>query len=108
MSRNDIRWTDAALANGRIPNQLAGGSRSAAIEIFSEQTLFLDRLSRLDFRASKILNTARVRVQINFDAYNLLNADTVRSVTETFGSRFLQPRTIIDPRLFQVGGSLSF
>ena len=103
-----IRWTEESLANGRIPGQFSGGSRSQTVEIFSEQTLFLDRLSRLDFRASKILNRGRVRVQINFDAYNLLNVSTVRSVAEAFGPAFLTPRTIIDPRLLQVGGNIAF
>ena len=70
--------------------------------------MFLDRLSRLDFRASKIINRGRVRVQINFDAYNLLNVSTVRSVAEAFGPAFLTPRTIIDPRLLQVGGNIAF
>ena len=67
-----------------------------------------DRISRLDFRMTKIINVDRFRFQINLDAYNLMNTSDVRSINNAFGPRFGFANTIIDPRLLQLGGQISF
>ena len=100
VSNTDIRES--------LGRDLSGGARSATIPLFPPQTLFLDRVDRLDLRVSKILRTGRYRIQINFDAYNALNADHIRSVAQFYGSRFLEPNRIIDARLFEVGGQITF
>lgn len=45
---------------------------------------------------------------LNIDAYNALNANSVRAVNSTFGSAWQRPQQILDPRLIQVGGTISF
>ena len=97
---------------------LSGGLRGKNIEIvtpcISSQTtarlceLVGDRISRLDFRMTKIINVDRFRFQINLDAYNLMNTSDVRSINNAFGPRFGFANTIIDPRLLQLGGQISF
>ena len=67
-----------------------------------------DRISRLDFRFSKVINADRFRFQINLDAYNVMNTSNVRAVNGAFGPRFGFANTIIDPRLFQLGGQIEF
>ena len=87
---------------------LAGGRRAAAVPLVAPQTLFEGRIRRLDLRVSKILYAGRFRFQINFDAYNALNTSSVLGVNSTFGSRWQQPATIMDPRLMQIGGQIDF
>ncbi len=87
---------------------LAGGARTATVPLVAPQTLFEGRTRRLDLRVSKILYAGRFRFQINFDAYNALNASSVLAVNSTFGSRWQQPTTIMDPRLMQIGGQIDF
>jgi hypothetical protein len=72
------------------------------------QTLFEDRVSRLDLRVSKVFKVGRLRVRGNVDAYNVLNANAVRSVLSTYGARWRTPTQILDPRLVEVGGTISF
>ena len=87
---------------------LAGGRRAATVPLVAPQTLFEARIRRLDLRVSKILYAGRFRFQINFDAYNALNTSSVLGVNSTFGSRWQQPATIMDPRLMQIGGQIDF
>ena len=97
-----------AEVRGSLGRDLAGGNSSVTVPLFAPDTMFLDRIDRLDIRVSKIIRTDRFRIQINLDAYNALNASHIRSVAEFYGSRFLEPNTIMDARLVEIGGSISF
>ena len=44
----------------------------------------------------------------NFDAYNALNSSSIKSVNGTYGSRWGNPTSIIDPRIFEIGGQIDF
>ena len=72
------------------------------------QTLFENRITRLDLRLSKGFQLDRFRIQVNLDAYNALNANSVRSVISNYGARWQTPSQILDPRLIQIGGQISF
>ncbi len=96
---------DIAPSLGR---NLAGGVQAVTIPLVAPQTLFEDRVSRLDLRLSKVFRVGRLRVRGNVDAYNVLNANSVRSVLSTYGARWRTPTQILDPRLLEVGGTISF
>jgi hypothetical protein len=87
---------------------LSGGALTANIPLVPPQTLFENRITRLDLRVSKILRVKRLRVQVNVDAYNALNANSVRAVIGTYGARWRSPQQILDPRLIQIGGQINF
>jgi hypothetical protein len=96
---------DIAPSLGR---NLAGNVQAVTIPLVPPQTLFEDRVSRLDLRLSKVFTAGRFRVRGNIDAYNVLNANSVRSVLSTYGARWRTPTQILDPRLVEVGGTISF
>ena len=88
---------------------LSGGATTVQnIPLVAPQTLFEDRVTRLDLRLSHSFQVQRVRVQLNLDAYNALNANSVRAVNSAYGSAWTRPQQILDPRILQVGGQLSF
>jgi Carboxypeptidase regulatory-like domain len=92
-----------------LNRNLAGGALTANVPLVAPQTLFEDRIRRLDLRLTKILKvTERVRFQANLDAYNALNSSAIQSLQTTFGSNWRSPTTILDPRIFQVSGQLIF
>jgi outer membrane receptor protein involved in Fe transport len=92
-----------------LGRDLAGGVTSVTVQIVDPQTLFEDRISRLDLRLSKVFNfTSRIRLQLNLDAYNALNSNAVRAVNINYGSAWTRPTQILDPRIFQLGGQISF
>jgi hypothetical protein len=93
---------------------LSGGSTTTSVSLVPPQTMWEDRIVRLDLRLGKSVTVRRVRVQINVDAYNALNANSVRAINSTFGSGgvaspvWQRPQQILDPRLIQFGGTISF
>ncbi|MBI3049788.1 MAG: TonB-dependent receptor [Acidobacteria bacterium] len=104
--------TEIAPSLGR---NLSGGVRSIVVPLLEPQKYFEDRVTRLDLRVSKIVRlTARLRVQLNADAYNALNSSSIRSgaaggaINTTFGPRWRQPLQILDPRIFQFSALVSF
>ena len=49
-----------------------------------------------------------VRLQANLDLYNALNSSAIQTLQTRFGPNWLSPTTILDPRLMQVSGQLTF
>ena len=49
-----------------------------------------------------------MRLQANLDAYNALNSNAVQTDNTAYGANWLQPLQILDPRLFQISGTLTF
>jgi hypothetical protein len=98
-----------AEVRGSLGRDLSGGVTSVTIPLVAPQVLFEDRISRVDLRLSKAIRVGnRIRVQVNLDAYNALNASSVRAVISTYGARWGQPQQILDARLVQFGGQISF
>ena len=102
----NLFYTNDQIAPSLGRNLSGGGGR--VVPLVDEQVLFGDRVTRLDFRVSKVINYNRFRFQINFDAYNLANTSDVRTINGTFGPRWGAPNSIIDPRLLQLGGQIDF
>jgi Carboxypeptidase regulatory-like domain/TonB dependent receptor-like, beta-barrel len=98
----------AVVAQTTLGRPLSGGVQSITVPLVPPQTLFEDRISRVDVRLSKIFRMGRYRIQANLDAYNLLNASSIRAVNSTFGAQWQTPTQILDPRIIQVGGQFSF
>ena len=79
------------------------------VPLLTANALFEDRIRRLDLRLTKYFNiTKKVRLQANLDAYNALNSNAIQTINTTFGANWRQPQTILDPRIFQVSGQLTF
>ncbi len=49
-----------------------------------------------------------MRLQANLDVYNVLNANTILAINNTFGGQWRRPTSILDARLVQIGGQLTF
>ncbi|MQA31170.1 MAG: hypothetical protein GEU82_15275 [Luteitalea sp.] len=91
-----------------LGRNLAGGARTATVPLIAPQTVFEDRLSRLDLRLTRTFQIGRARVQANVDFYNALNASSVRVVNTTYGASWRTPAQILDPRIVQFGGTVTF
>jgi hypothetical protein len=102
-------WTAPASAVVGLGRPLSGGATTVSVPLIAPQTMFADRITRLDFRIGKAFKlTQKMKLQANLDAYNLMNSNAVRSLTSTYGSNWQKPTQILDPRIFQISGSLNF
>jgi hypothetical protein len=74
--------------------------------------LFVERLNQLDFRVSKILRFGATRTSVNFDLYNIFNANSVIAENATYtappSTAWRTPQTILLPRLFKFSVQLDF
>jgi hypothetical protein len=88
----------------------AGPFRS--FNIVESGALYVERLNQLDFRVSKIFRYGGTRTGINFDLYNIFNANSVIAENSTYApppsTAWRTPQTILLPRLFKIGVQLDF
>jgi hypothetical protein len=70
--------------------------------------LFVERLNQLDFRVAKLFRFGGTRTNLNFDFYNVLNANSVIGENFTYGATWRQPTSILIPRLFKIGVQFDF
>jgi hypothetical protein len=105
-------------ANANIfPNQTTLGRPFAlapfrVFNIVETNTLFTERLNQIDFRVSKIFRFATTRTNINFDFYNVLNANSVITENPTYApppsTAWRTPQSILLPRLFKISAQFDF
>jgi hypothetical protein len=99
---------NAAIAPS-LGRNLAGNAATFNVPLVRANTMFEQRIRRLDLRISKTLTLTRaVQLQLNLDAYNALNNGAIQTVNTTFGTNWLQPLQVLDPRLLQISGQLRF
>jgi Carboxypeptidase regulatory-like domain len=88
---------------------LAGNVQAFTVPLVSPYDMLEERIRRLDLRVSKTFKLPRkFNLQINLDAYNALHNDAIQVVNTTYGANWLQPVTVLDPRLLQISGQLTF
>jgi len=87
---------------------LAGGARNVTVDLIAPGTMYAARLNQIDLRIGKILRIGRIRATPTLDLYNLLNASTVLSQSNVYGSSWQQPQSILAARFAKVGLQLAF
>ena len=104
--------TEIAPSLGR--NLAACGARNpcsstATVPLIAPQTMFDDRLTRLDLRiAKRIPINNHMRMQANFNIYNLFNGSAASTLNTNYGPLWLQPSLLQDGRMVQFSGSMTF
>ncbi len=92
-----------------LDRNLAGNANSFTVPLVIPNTMFEKRIRRMDLRLSKTFNlSSKLRLQANLDAYNAFNSNAVQTVNTTYGVNWLQPVQVLDPRILQISGQLSF
>jgi hypothetical protein len=92
-----------------LGRNLAGGARTVTVPLVAPNTMYEDRRTRIDLRLTKLLAvTSRIRVQANIDVYNVTNTSGIQQVTTVYGPRWLLPQNLVEPRVVQFSGRLTF
>jgi carboxypeptidase family protein len=97
---------------------LSSGIPIQFLQIVKPGTLYGDRLSSIDLRFGKILRYGNSRTAINFDVYNLFNANTTEVFQRSYSaptppgatprSTYLDPLQIMSARFFKISAQLDF
>jgi hypothetical protein len=81
------------------------------ITFYAEErgTRRIDTIHYMDFRVSKYFDIrSDQRLELILDVFNLFNQNTVTGVNGNTGSDFLNPLTILGPRVFRLGARFVF
>ena len=67
-------------------------------------------MNEIDFRIAKNLRFARMRTNIGFDVFNLINSSAVLTYNQTYtlGGPWLAPQSVISPRFFKISAQIDF
>ena len=92
---------------GRAP---AGNVTNVTVNLVAPGTLYGDRVNQLDFRVAKILMFGGKRAMIALDLYNALNSSAILTYNNAFapGGSWLQPNSILTPRLAKITAEFNF
>ncbi|MEQ1761191.1 MAG: hypothetical protein ABL986_23020, partial [Vicinamibacterales bacterium] len=86
----------------------AGATGTVTIPLLVPNTVWAPRFNQMDVRLTKSLRVQKLRVQGQFDVYNLFNSSAVLAQNATFGSAWLRPTTILGARLIKFGMQLDW
>jgi hypothetical protein len=84
-------------------------TQTVRTELIPPNTMFEPRLTQVDLRVSRsfrMMGTARLRGSL--DIYNIFNANSVLSMTPTYGPSWRNAAQVLSPRLLRVGAQLDF
>jgi hypothetical protein len=90
---------------------LSGGARTVTVPLIAPGTVYTPRIHQVDFRVAKDFQINRLRIQPQFDVYNLLNGAYVLAQNNTYaptGTTWQRPTSIMQGRLMKVGVQVNF
>src|SRR5262249_2443509 len=102
----NVNFTTAQVAQS-LGRPLSLARALVTVNAIPPGTMFGERLNQLDLRFSKLLNFGRTRTSINFDLYNVTNADTVLLENSAYAV-WRRPLTVIRSRFAKVSAQINF
>jgi hypothetical protein len=96
-----------AVVQPSLGRPLSGGAANVTVNIVRPGSLYIERLSELDLRFSKILRLGRTKTALNLDLYNAFNSSALRTVDANYGT-WQRPTGILDARLFKISAQFDF
>jgi hypothetical protein len=93
-----------------LGRDLSGNAANVTVNLVEPGTMYGDRINELDVRVSKSLRYRRLRTLVALDMYNAVNSSVVLSYNPAFvpGGTWLQPLTIMSPRLIKITAEVDF
>jgi hypothetical protein len=81
---------------------------SVTVPLIKPGTKYLSRWNQIDVRLAKKFRVRNVNFQGQLDMFNILNASSILTVNETYGSSLDHPTSILQGRLFAFGAQMNF
>jgi hypothetical protein len=84
------------------------GGGSLSVQLVEPGTMYNEDQQQLDFRVMKTFRFGKGRLQGLLDIYNVLNASTVTTINQSFGTNWLKPQAIVNARYLRFGAQFDF
>ena len=111
LSQSANYFEPAANIIAQLGRPVAGNAPQVTLNLARLGDVYPSRLNTVDMRVSKIVRIGRVRANVGFDLYNLLNANTGTAFNQNFGtdgSTWLRPNAILNPRYARFNATIDF
>ena len=97
-------------AEPSLGRPLSGGAANVTVNLVAPGTMYGARINELDLRAGKTLTYRGLRSRIALDVFNALNSSAVLAYNNAFvpNGSWLQPLSILTPRLFKISLEVDF
>ena len=94
----------------RLERDLSGSASNVTVNLVAPGTMYGDRINQFDLRVAKTIAVGRTRTLFALDVYNVLNSSAALTYNNAFvpGGPWLQPLTILTPRLFRLTAEITF
>jgi hypothetical protein len=86
----------------------AGATATVTIPVAPAGTMYAERSNQIDLRTSKIIRIGRSRLLGSLDVFNVFNSAGVLAVNSRYGPQYLNPTSLLSPRLVRLSAQLDF
>jgi hypothetical protein len=106
-------WATAPSSATTLGRAYSAGATTKSVNLMAVGVNYGNQnLQQLDLRASKRIKLDKVRLRLDFDAYNIFNSDWPFTVSSTFStaatSNWLRPTNVLQARFFKIGAQFDF
>jgi hypothetical protein len=93
-----------------LGRDLSGNASSVTVNLIAPGSLYGDRINQLDLRLGKVFASGRYRTVVAAEIYNVMNSHAVLTYNNAFvpGGPWLQPLTILTPRMVKLAATLDW
>jgi Carboxypeptidase regulatory-like domain len=93
-----------------LGRDLSANASNVIVNLIEPGSLYGDRINLIDLRFAKVLRFGHGRYTFGVDLYNVLNSNAVLTYNNTFvpGGPWLQPLTVLTPRLFKITAAVDW
>jgi hypothetical protein len=93
-----------------LGRNLSGNASSVTVNLIPPGLMYGERIDQFDLRLAKVLKHGRSRTVVGLELYNVLNTHVVLTYNNTFvpGGPWLQPLTVVTPRLLRITAELDW
>jgi hypothetical protein len=89
-------------------NLSAGATATVTVPIAPAGSMYNDRYNQIDLRASKIVRIGKSKLLGSIDIFNVFNSAGVFGVNSRYGPQYLNPTSLLSPRLFRLSAQIDF
>jgi hypothetical protein len=101
-------YTSSQIASSLGRPLSSGSAGTVSVTLLPPNAVFDSRFSETDLRFTKMMQMQKLRMQAQFDMYNVFNSSAVLAESGTYGPAWLTPSSIIGARLFKFGVQLDW
>jgi len=78
------------------------------VDIVSSGQIYGDRIYQTDIRFSRTIRTGRTTVRPTVSVYNLFNSNAIQTYSNTYGTSWQTPLSIMQSRFVDIGVQMDF